>query len=294
MTQKNAELSNALSKIHSSNVPIYIVEQLRTQLSESQQEILILKEENRQKMEILKNTKNQINSTKSEITMWKKCIDEKNCTINELKNDIIKIKETNNNDGNAEINYLRNALVNKDRELKELKEKGQEYYSQADEVLENMRRKCMSLQNEVSNLRDELKNSSHNSSHFEGKRNKSALRENAECANRNYSKGSEDISLVKSMNHKLTEELRKNVEIIEILQKRNLETNKKLGELNSYKDQYEEEIENLTDGLTKITDFVFNLPLIKFTPKENSIIDSTIRAISQLYEGCKEKKNSKL
>ena len=69
LTQKNAELSNALSKIHSSNVPIYIVEQLRTQLSESQQEILILKEENRQKMEILKNTKNQINSTKSEITM---------------------------------------------------------------------------------------------------------------------------------------------------------------------------------------------------------------------------------
>ena len=96
------------------------------------------------------------------------------------------------------------------------------------------------------------------------------------------------------MNHKITDELRKNVQIIESLQKKNLQMNKRLIEFSYSKSQYEEEIANLTDGLTKITDFVFNLPLIKFSPEENSIVDSTIRAISLLYENFKDKRNSKL
>ena len=162
------------------------------------------------------------------------------------------------------------ALIIKDKELKELKEKGQEYYSQADEVLENMRKKCMSLQNEVNGLREELRNSSQNSQNLENKRQKAGLRDYNENLYKNSGKTNEEISLLKAMNHK------------------------RLIEFSYSKSQYEEEIANLTDGLTKITDFVFNLPLIKFSPEENSIVDSTIRAISLLYENFKDKRNSKL
>ena len=67
ITQKNAELSTSLGKMHSSHVPIYIVDQLRHELSDAQGEISTLKEENRKKAEILKITKTSINSTKNEI-----------------------------------------------------------------------------------------------------------------------------------------------------------------------------------------------------------------------------------
>ena len=291
LTQKNAEQSNALAKIHSSYVPIYIVDQLRTQLIESQQEIFSLTAENQKKTEMLKSTKHQINLTKNDVSSWKKCIDDKNSLISELKAEIHNLR---NYDKNAEIKNLSEALIIKDKELKELKEKGQEYYSQADEVLENMRKKCMSLQNEVNGLREELRNSSQNSQNLENKRQKAGLRDYNENLYKNSGKTNEEISLLKAMNHKITDELRKNVQIIESLQKKNLQMNKRLIEFSYSKSQYEEEIANLTDGLTKITDFVFNLPLIKFSPEENSIVDSTIRAISLLYENFKDKRNSKL
>ena len=294
LTQKNAELSSSLSKLHCSSVPLYVAEQLRSQVSEAHLEISVLKEENRQKIEILKSTKCQISSTKTEITAWKKCIDEKNNIINELREEVAKMQEEDSHgDEITEIKYLRNALAMKDRELKELKEKGQEYYSQADEVLENMRKKCMGLQNEVSNLRDELKNAPNSSGYAEARRHKSALRENLDHINRSNTRNNEGITAVKSMNHKLTDELKKNVEIIEILQKKNIDMNKRLSELSLYKSQYEEEIGNLTEGLTKITDFVFNLPSVKFKPEEDSIIESTIRAIAFLYETCKERRHIK-
>lgn len=44
------------------------------------------------------------------------------------------------------------------------------------------------------------------------------------------------------------------------------------------------EIRNLSDGLTRISDFVFNLPIVTLTPMETNIVDSTIRAISGLYD----------
>ena len=67
LTQKNAEISNSLGKMHSSHVPIYIVDQLRNELSSLSEEITTLKEENRKKSELLKSTKKAAESTKNDI-----------------------------------------------------------------------------------------------------------------------------------------------------------------------------------------------------------------------------------
>lgn len=265
LTQKNAELTNSLSKIHSTHIPSYIADQLRTQVNEMQNEILQLKEENRSKIEGF--------NRKME-SSWKKTLDEKNALISELKAEVLKMRERFMSEEKTEVKYLKAALANKEQELAELKEKGQEYYSQADEVLENMRKKCQYLQNEVNSLRDELRTNDPQ------RRNRSALRENVDPR----SKYDGDIYAVKHMNSVLTDELSKNVEIIELLKRRNMEMCKKLNEINSANHQYEEEIEKLSEGLGKITDYVFSIPMIKFNPEENSIVDSTIKAISLLYE----------
>ena len=265
LTQKNAELTNSLSKIHSTHIPSYIAEQLRSQVNETQNEILQLKEENRSKIEGF--------NRKMEGS-WKKTLDEKNSLIGELKAEVLKMRERFNSEEKTEVKYLKAALANKEQELGELKEKGQEYYSQADEVLENMRKKCQYLQNEVNSLRDELRTNEPQ------RRNRSALRENVDPRG----KYDGEIYAVKHMNSVLTDELSKNVEIIELLKRRNMEMGKRLNEINSSNHQYEEEIDKLSEGLSKITDYVFSIPMIKFNPEENSIVDSTIKAISLLYE----------
>ena len=137
-------------------------------------------------------------------------------------------------------------------------------------------------------MKDELRNSSN---FVEPKRNKSALRENTEFVNKSNVKNFEELGIVKNLNYKLTEELKKNVEIVEVLQRRCVDMNRKIGELCSFKAQYEEEIENLTDGLSQITNFVFSIPCVKVNPEEHSIIDSTIKAISVLYENTKKIRN---
>lgn len=287
LTQKNAELQNSITKIQSNHVPIYIIEQLKSQLLESQQELSIEKSDHKQRLEALKSTKAQMNLTKTEILSLRKTIDDKNNLIQELNIEISKLKQAGDSETSAENKFLRTALMNKERELKELKEKGQEYYSQADEVLENMRKKCMGLQSEVNNLKDELRTSSNMHYLSDIKKSKLNLRENIENINKNNTKTNEELIMLKSMNHKLTEELSKNVNLVEILQKKHLDTQKKYSEVCNFKKQCQEEIENLTNGLTKITDFVFSLPSVKFNPEEDSIVESTIRAISYLYDSYK-------
>ena len=87
------------------------------------------------------------------------------------------------------------------------------------------------------------------------------------------------------MNNKLTDELKKNVEIIQSLQTQIQELNSKIMNERVIKANFEEEIENLTEGLARITGFVFSLPAVKSNPEENSIVESTIKAISVIYEG---------
>ena len=280
LTQKNAELTNALSKIHSTHIPVYIAEQLRGQINEMQGEMLQIKEEHKSKAD----------EGRARVeTSLKKVLDEKNSVIHELKGEICKLKERTVQEDNSEIKYLKSALVNKEKELAELKEKGQEYYSQADEVLENMRKKCQSLQNEVNCLREELRSGEYrdlkefpSQQSRDVRRNRSALRENIDSSGR--SRASEETSAIKHMNSVLTEELSKNVEIIELLKRRNLDFSKKLSEVSTANKQLHEEIEKLSEGLGKITDFVFNLPMIKFNPQAECIIESTIKAISFIYE----------
>lgn len=229
LTQKNAEISNSLGKMHSSHIPIYIADQLRHELSQANEEILSLKEENRKKLDILKNTKNSINSTKNEISMWKKCLDDKNITINELRSELRKCKDDEGDP--SSVKALKNSLQTKDKQLKDLKEK-----CYPNEILYK-----------------------------------------------------EDFS-TKSINNKLTDELRVNFEVIQSLHSQITDLNKKINDQNNFKVQYEEEIQNLTQGLDKITNFVFSLPAVKFNPEENSIVESTIRAISQIYDMIRDKK----
>ncbi|OMJ90259.1 hypothetical protein SteCoe_7370 [Stentor coeruleus] len=275
LTQKNAELSNSLGKMHSSHVPIYIVDQLRQELKDVQEQNISLKEENKKKLEILKSIKSSITSTKNEISMWKKSIDEKNAVILELRNEIRRLKD-NESEG-SEAKFLRTALEEKELELKELKEKGQEYYSQADEALENMRRKCLSLQNEANSLREELRTCLITGT----EKHKNPIQHNSD----EITLRREDFLTMKTVNNKLTDELKVNVEFIEALKKQNTELGKKALEEGQKRQQLEDEVGNLTNGLAKITNYVFSLPRVRCNPEENSIVDSTIKAIGHIYKG---------
>ena len=286
ITHKNAELTNALGKMHSSHVPLYIADQLRGELSASQNELATLKEENRKKLEILKTTKSSINSTKNEIAMWKKSIDEKNATIHELRCELRRHRDEEGE--NPEIAYLRNSMQTKDKEIKELREsKGKiaEGFGHTDENTESLRKKCINLQVEVNVLKEELKKHAHCSSCEEDKLYKSgAMRENEDVCIKKYELLRDDFLNMKSVNNKLTDELKINVGIIEALQVQISELNKKLNQESGSNRQYTEEIENLTEGLAKITNYVFSLPSVKSNPEENSIVESTIRAISHIYQ----------
>lgn len=209
----------------------------------------------------------------------------------ELKLEISKLKEKLMIEDSSQIKYLKNCLIKKDNELAELKEKGQEYYSQADEVLESMRKRCLNLQSEVGVLKNELKSGNTSFCNISRPRRASvALRENPELANKSPIKNTDDSIMLKSVNGKLTEELRKNIEINEMLQKKTLDMEKKISELEICLKRYEEEIDNLAGGLAQITNFVFGLPCINFNPGQNNIIESTIQAIAFIYDMARDRR----
>ena len=178
LQEKNIALEKQILELNE------LKESLENQLTSANEEIESLKDENSSKMEVLKNTNKNILSTRHEINMWKKCIDDKNLLIQELNNELRKkddellkytsgarIKNKNKrespeDDEVSENKYLKQLIQKKDKDLKDLKEKGQEYYSQADEALESQRkeieiftRRCASLQGEVKRLKEELRSS---------------------------------------------------------------------------------------------------------------------------------------
>ena len=55
-------------------------------------------------------------------------------------------------------------------------------------------------------------------------------------------------------------------------------------ELLAENEKQADEIRNLTEGLGKITDFVFSLPQVSTHPEETAIIESTIKAIKSIAE----------
>lgn len=276
LTQKNAELSNSLGKMHSSHVPLYIVDQLRNELKELQEENSSLKEESQKNLEILKTTKSSFSSTKNEILTWRKCIEEKNSTIIDLRNEVRKLKDQESEQSENKI--LKASLQQKEKDLKDIKERSLEYYNQAEEALENMRRKCLGLQNEANSLRDELR-ICWQAIAYDKYKNQNP-HDNEEVVIKK-----DDFLMMKNVNNKLNEELKNNTEAIEKLKNDNEEYEKMVCDEGIKRQELEEEIENLTDGLAKITNFVFSLPKVVCTLEEDSIVDSTIKAISYIYKG---------
>lgn len=323
-----------------------INEKLANELSESKTEIDSLREENKNKMDILKNTNKNIICTRNEINMWKKCIDDKNQFIQELKNEMRKKdeeilkyqndlknkykakKESPEKEENPEIKYLNQIIQIKEKELKDLKEKGQEYYSQADEALESQRKeieiftkRCTSLQGEVKRLKEELRISM--------KDRESLLEEVKKLKNEEYKNFRDNEDMKKMLNqtreekNKLIIELSKEndssylqkIKVQEKLHQENLFLRAQVEKLtqdvqasaiqkenlisklrsiheSSLKkeiDRQSEEINSLTEGLSKITDCVFNLPQVSIHPEETSIIESTIRAIKSLSDQLSQK-----
>lgn len=278
LTQKNAELSNSLGKMHSSHIPLYIADQLRRELAEKNEELQSLKEENKQKVDILKTTKLSINATKTELASWKKLLDDKNQLITELKSEIRRLREEDSD--TAEVAFLRKTLQTKDRELKELKEKGQDYYSQADEALEKMRKKCLSYQNETNSLREELRALSVAGDKFKAAKNPCEV-----------SVKKEDFMCMKNINKKLSEELRMNRENNETLLKQVIDLNKKVNEESCNRRQKEEEMLRMVDGLKKLANYVASFASGKANSQENSVFESIARAILLVGEYRQGKKH---
>ena len=290
-----------------------------------QEENEMLKEEN--KMEILKNTNKNILSTRNEINMWKKCIDDKNQLIQDLKNKIKKKDEENEKFKNevpkaktsgtpevAEIKHLNQVIFLKEKELKDLKEKGQEYYTQADESLKSQRReieiftkRCVSLQGEVKRLKEELRASDKDrdimredikkmkSGEFKG------VRENEELKRLVYQLREEKNKLLQelskevdnnSQKFKFNEKFRQEIGSLRLQSERSgLKNNG--ANLQKELDRKSEEVNNLTENLTKITDCVFGLPQVNIHPEDSNIIDSTIKAIKGLSEQLAHKESLK-
>jgi hypothetical protein len=225
------------------------LETLKLELEAAQEEVRNLREENRTKMEILQSTNKNILSTRCEIEVWKKCIDDNAQTISDLRRDLrLKSEELLTLQGQpqpaaqgeteSELEYLKYILQLRDKELQELK--GQVGDS--------------------------------------GKRSRSR----------------EDSSYLRTQNQHLAEELKRRIEQTDALHKQLKEVKRHrdgMDDLQTRKQivkQYDE-IKGLTEGLTRIADFVFSLPMASFSPEETSIVEGTIKGISSLYEALKAK-----
>ena len=321
-------------------------EKLERDLELAKSEIDALHEENKNKMEILKTTNKNILNTRQEINMWKKCIDDKNQIIYDLRNKLnVKEEELGKisneikhiaraaNDEKEEANenkYLKQLIQIKDKELKDLKEKGQEYYSQADEALESQRKeieiftkRCASLQGEVKRLKDELKismkdresmleeikklkNDEHKSfrENEDAKKMLAQMREEKTKLLMERSKENEQkINPKNKAQDKLAQDtllFKSQIDTLTRELRESITHNeilaKKLREINETHmkrelDRKSEEVINLTEGLSRIANCVFSLPQVNIHPEETSIVESTIKAIKALSEQLAQKES---
>ena len=268
-------------------------------------------------MEILKNTNKNILSTRNEINMWKKCIDEKNQSIQDLRGEVRKKDEDifilNSKLKNAglesvEIEHLKQVIVIKDKELKEIKSQGKEYYSQADHTIDSLRRelqisnkRCSSLVNDVKRLKEELNECLRDREEMvdeierlRGEEFKS-YRDTDECNRLKDEKAKlmRNVEVLTEENEKLlaksklTERLKlentnlksHNYQLVEELKLKNTVVTD-----SARLEKQQEEVENLSNGIAKIADYVFSLPCVSFNPEETGIVESTIKAIESVYE----------
>ena len=340
LSQENNTLKSNLSDLSSQKST------LESEVLKSKEEIEVLKEENKNKMEILKNTNKNILSTRNEINMWKKCIDDKNVLIQELRDELRKKEEElvegssegkRKNKGRKEsfeeaepeIRHLNQVIQIKDKELRELKEKGQEYYAQADEALESQRKeieiftkRITSLQGESKRLKEELKLSLKDresmleeikrlkSDEFRNHKEKedakriiNQLREEKTKILIELTKDNElgsmpkNVERIKQENLVLKAQVEKmNQDLAGILENREFkEKFRDFGEKNLKVEieKQAEEVRRLTKSLSRLTDFIFGLPGVSIHPDETSIVDGAIKVVKglaeQVGEGDREK-----
>lgn len=337
---KHSQFTTQLNRESASSI-----EELKENLEAAREEARILREENKTKMEILQNTNRSVLNTRCEIEKWKKCIDDNTQTITELRKELkdkteqleglqaeLTLTSTQSKTEN-ELDYLRYVLQVKENELSELKEKGQLYYTQADEAIEGQQneinaltKKLSALQSEATGLKEQLKGALADRDLLlnEFKRLSSAERiedvrgllgQMRDIRTKLYSSDStrtkakhnsqDDASYLRVQNQHLAEELKRRIEQIDTLHKtiqelkRGRDGGDDLQVRKQIVKQYDE-IKGLTEGLTRIADFVFSLPMVSFNPEETSIIESTIKGINSLHDALQAKvaeltaKNSKL
>lgn len=331
LISEKKELINQISELHSSQ------EILRNELDLSLKELKSLKEDLKQKAEAIKASSININYTREEITTWKKCIEEKNFTIQELKTELKSLKqdvERNQNEKYHEkqTEYLTKLLEVKESELIELKSKAMVLMEKDNSIeiqkkdLEIVNKKQEAAQSELKTVKNELTSSlevreslmnSLKSFRDDDIRNKKEINDNKKLIKQlkdDNLKFIKEISKLNEENIRLSEgnspqynfndkniykikKLEENIASLEgQIKLKNIEIekyNKRLGEIrkknpeeNVLRKEIEkqaEEINNLTDGLAKITDFVFSLPAVSTDPEETSIIESTIKAIKIMY-----------
>ena len=124
-----------------------------------------LRDESHKRLELLQNTSQNITNTKTEVGMWKKCIDEKNQLIQELKSELRKKDDSGKlEEAQSEIHYLTCVLQMKEKETHEIAEKGQVYMAEAEEALvtqqgrsEDLEQRCRLMQTELIKTKEDLR-----------------------------------------------------------------------------------------------------------------------------------------
>ena len=334
----NQEISNENSALRTENEELVkSKEKVELDLKLCKEEIDSLKEENKNKMEILKNTNKNILSTRNEINMWKKCIDDKNLLIQELRDELRKKEEEvvkgsgrrrkeSADEEEPEVRHLNQVILIKDRELKELKKKGQEYYAQADEALESQRKeieiftkRVTALQGETKRLKEELKLSLKDRETMidEVKR----LKSDEFRSHKEREEARKQIMQLRDEKTKLLLELTKDNDFhkpktLDKVRQENLHLKSQLEKLALENSSFQqtpstrshsssgkplkaelekkaEEIRTLTLSLSKLTDFIFSIPNIPMPSSETSIVESAIKALKSLIESPSPEESSK-
>lgn len=287
------------------------VSELQTALETAQAEIKSLRDDNKAKLEILQNTNRNILSTRQEIEMWKKCIEEKNEALHQLRHALRKAEEEKTQlqaqagksrpcGHESELQYIKGVLERREKELFELKEKGQLYYAQADEAIESQRKeidllnkRCAVYQGELAKCKEELRTAeerrrhrSHESSEpSEAKENDRSPLAKAKI----LPPRKDDVLALKTQVVRLKEEVSSKTEQIEALQQLVRAKGRTREDEAGLREHYEGQIESLSAGLNRITEYVFSLPIVSFNPEETGIVESTIKAIASVYESYEAK-----
>jgi len=268
LSQKNAEATSELAKVRDD----YSYEE---ELSEAREHIRYLTEENFSRLQILKNTNKNILSSRQEINMWKRCIDEKNTLIKEMRMELRDKSEEIENlksmlktlrkaKESEKESYLCELIEMKDKELQKLKDQKSDD-SQKKEI-NMLSKRCSHLQSELKRTKEQLK------------------------------KTQSDLKPEHFEESTLLNQLKLKKEKIHYLKKRLSESSKRSSQvefLNKELRRKTEEVQNLSGSLNRISEYVLSIPIVKINPEETNIVESTIQGVKKIYEALVSKTRHK-